>query len=80
MLLPGTAISIRNRSGKANRVMFCDKTQFEDKREARAALNRLRKGRIYYDGKRRKIKKLPVRIYFCEECNKWHMTSQRYEQ
>lgn len=51
--------------------MGCDKKSYT-KKEANEVINSFKKGR---KGEKRP-KRIPKRIYHCDECNMWHVTSK----
>lgn len=50
----------------------CRKKRFRDKREAEKALHYAISGRTVYGNKSRK----ECRMYYCEQCKAWHLTSK----
>lgn len=48
-------------------LISCSKRQYCDKKTANLELNRI-SGMIMHDKK-------PIRSYYCDECNSWHLTS-----
>lgn len=50
----------------------CDKNAYADQASARIALTAIREGK-----KSAKLLKLPVRVYPCDRCDAWHLTSKK---
>lgn len=56
----------------------CNKAIFLDKKSAQTALNTLKVGKRKSNGRRRKVKHRPIRVYYCTNCKGWHLTSAEY--
>jgi hypothetical protein len=58
--------------------MQCDKIAYDSYSEAQKVINQAKNIRIYCNGKRikRSPPKKPKRVYKCEHCGKWHLTSK----
>ena len=54
--------------------MACNKVKYKNKKEAQSVLNNL-----FMNGNWNK-KELDGRIYECEECNAWHITSSPFRK
>lgn len=55
----------------------CEKTTYETFGEAQKVINGFKKvGRSYGKNKRKFATKKPKRVYKCEICDKYHITSQ----
>lgn len=62
---------------------MCDKRSYSSEREAREIINNARYFATHNDGrkgKRRTAKTLPVRTYFCQECEMWVLTSKKLKK
>jgi hypothetical protein len=57
--------------------MKCDKVEYESFFEAERTISGFKKGRSYGKSGRRLATKKPKRAYKCEECGKFHLTSQK---
>jgi len=55
-------------SKQKNRLLCENKTRFANSRSAHKALNKVQ------DSKKDKV---PCRVYFCDWCNFWHLTSKK---
>lgn len=61
---------------KKNEFVTCSKKVYTSKREANEVINAA-KGHRYTGNQRqnRKREKIPVRAYYCNHCEGWHLTS-----
>lgn len=58
--------------------MSCEKTTYDTFYEAQKTLSGFNSGRQYKN--RRLAHKIPKRVYKCEKCGKYHLTSMKQKQ